>query len=195
MSLETFRQDTREWLEKNCPPGVRTPPTDDNPIPWGGRRPEPSLTADGKLWLERMSERGWTVPTWPKEYGGGGLSAQEARVLQQEMRKIGARPALTSFGISMLGPALLEFANEEQKQEHLPKIAQGKIWWCQGYSEPGSGSDLASLQTKAEDKGDHFLVNGQKIWTSYADKADCDFLPGPHRARGVQARRHQLLAL
>lgn len=175
MSLETFRENTREWLEKNCPASMRTPPTDDNPIAWGGRRPEPNLTEDGRLWLERMAERGWTVPTWPKEYGGGGLNRQEDRVLQEEMRAIGARPALTSFGISMLGPALLEFANEEQKQEHLPKIARGEIWWCQGYSEPGSGSDLASLQTKAEDKGDHYLVNGQKIWTSYADSADWIF--------------------
>ena len=175
MSLETFRENTREWRETNCPASMRTPPPDDNPIAWGGRRSEPNLTEDGRLWLERMAERGWTVPTWPKEYGGGGLNSQEDRVLQEEMRAIGARPALTSFGISMLGPALLEFANEEQKQEPLPKIARGEIWWCQGYSEPGSGSDLASLQTKAEDKGDHYLVNGQKIWTSYADSADWIF--------------------
>ncbi|HCX66264.1 MAG TPA: acyl-CoA dehydrogenase, partial [Rhodobiaceae bacterium] len=90
-------------------------------------------------------------------------------------RRIKARPALSSFGIWMLGPALLEFANEEQKKEHLPKIVRGEIRWCQGYSEPGAGSDLAGLQTKCEDKGDHYLVNGQKIWTSYADKADWIF--------------------
>ena len=104
-----------------------------------------------------------------------GCRADEARVLKQEMQRIGARPPLTSFGISMLGPALLEYGTEEQKKHYLPQIARGEIRWCQGYSEPGAGSDLAGLQTKAEDKGDHWLVNGQKIWTSYADKADWCF--------------------
>jgi acyl-CoA dehydrogenase len=112
---------------------------------------------------------------WPKEYGGGGLSREEEKILREEMRAINARSPLESFGIWMLGPALLHFGSEAQKKEHLPKIARGEIRWCQGYSEPGAGSDLASLQTKAEDKGDHFLVNGQKIWTSYADKADWIF--------------------
>ncbi len=112
---------------------------------------------------------------WPKEYGGGGLSKEENKILQQELRRIHARPALMSFGIWMLGPALLEFANEDQKKEHLPKIVRGEIRWCQGYSEPAAGSDLAGLQTKCEDKGDHYLINGQKIWTSYADKADWIF--------------------
>ena len=130
--------------------------------------------ASGNGW-KRWSERGWTVPDWPKDYGGGGLSADEARVLKQEMQQIGARPPLTSFGISMLGPALLQFGTEEQKRHYLPQIARGEIRWCQGYSEPGAGSDLAGLQTKAEDKGDHWLVNGQKVWTSYADKADWIF--------------------
>ena len=122
-----------------------------------------------------MGERGWTVPTWPREVGGGGLTPQEAVVLQQEMRALGCRPALWSFGIWMLGPALLKFGNEAQKREHLPKIARGEIRWCQGYSEPGAGSDLAAVQTRAEDRGDHWIVNGQKIWTSYADKADWIF--------------------
>jgi alkylation response protein AidB-like acyl-CoA dehydrogenase len=122
-----------------------------------------------------MAERGWTAPTWPREYGGGGLTADEDKVLQQELRSINARPALQSFGIWMLGPALLEFASEEQKLEHIPQIVRGEIRWCQGYSEPGYGSDLAGLQTKAEDQGDHFLVNGSKIWTSYADVADWIF--------------------
>jgi len=122
-----------------------------------------------------MAERGWTVPDWPKEYGGGGLSPAEARVLKEEMQRIGARSPLTSFGISMLGPALLQFGTEEQKKHYLPQIARGEIRWCQGYSEPGAGSDLAGLQTRAEDKGDHWLVNGQKVWTSYADKADWIF--------------------
>ena len=172
-ALEQFRQETREWLEENCPPSMRTPMQEEETV-WGGRNakyPNP----DSKLWLDRMASRGWTAPTWPKEYGGGGLSKDENRVLQQELRRIKARPALSSFGIWMLGPALLEFANEEQKKEHLPKIVRGEIRWCQGYSEPGAGSDLAGLQTKCEDKGNHYLVNGQKIWTSYADKADWIF--------------------
>ena len=112
------------------------------------------------------------VPEWPKAYGGGGLNKEEVKVLREEMARIGARPALDSFGISMLGPALLKFGNEEQKLEHLPPIVRGEIRWCQGYSEPNAGSDLASLATRAEDKGDHYIVNGQKIWTSYANKAD-----------------------
>ena len=173
-ALEKFRQETRAWLEENCPPSMRTPMTSEDETVWGGRNakyPNP----EAKLWLDRMASRGWTAPTWPKEYGGGGLSKEENQVLQQELRRIKARPALSSFGIWMLGPALLEFANEEQKKEHLPKIVRGEIRWCQGYSEPGAGSDLAGLQTKCEDKGDHYLVNGQKIWTSYADKADWIF--------------------
>jgi acyl-CoA dehydrogenase len=128
-----------------------------------------------KTWLDAMGARGWTVPEWPKAYGGGGLSKDEAKVLASEMRRINARSPLSSFGIWMLGPALLKYGNEAQKLEHLPKIARGEIRWCQGYSEPGAGSDLASLRTSAEDKGDHYLVNGQKVWTSYADKADWIF--------------------
>ena len=122
-----------------------------------------------------MAAKGWTVPTWPTEYGGGGLSKAEAKILKQEMKRISARSPLESFGIWMLGPALLKYGTEEQKKEHLPPIVRGEIRWCQGYSEPGAGSDLASLATKCEDKGDHFLVNGQKVWTSYADKADWIF--------------------
>lgn len=141
---------------------------------WGGRK-QVFKNPDAKLWLDRMAERGWTAPTWPKEYGGGGLSRDEAKVLQQEMAKLRCRPPLFSFGLWMLGPVLLEYANEEQKKEHLPKIVRGEIRWCQGYSEPGAGSDLAGLKTKCEDKGDHYLINGQKIWTSYADQADWIF--------------------
>lgn len=173
-ALETFRQETRAWLEENCPPSMRTPMASEDETVWGGRNAK-YKNPEAKLWLDRMASRGWTAPTWPKEYGGGGLTKEENLVLQQELRRIKARPALSSFGIWMLGPALLEFANEEQKKEHLPKIVRGEIRWCQGYSEPGAGSDLAGLQTKCEDKGDHYLVNGQKIWTSYADKADWIF--------------------
>lgn len=172
-ALEQFRADTRAWLEENCPPSMRTPMPEDE-SPWGGKRAV-WKNPESKQWLDAMASRGWTAPQWPSEYGGGGLSKEENKVLQQELRRIKARPALMSFGIWMLGPALLEFANEEQKKEHLPKIIRGEIRWCQGYSEPGAGSDLAGLQTKCEDKGDHYLVNGQKIWTSYADKADWIF--------------------
>ncbi|MBB41251.1 MAG: acyl-CoA dehydrogenase [Hyphomonas sp.] len=171
--LETFRAETRAWLEENCPPSMRTPMKDDE-IVWGGKR-EKFKNPESKIWLERMAEKGWTAPQWPKKYGGGGLSAQEARVLQQEMSRIKARQPLFSFGLWMFGPALLEFGNEEQKMRFIPDIVHGRTRWCQGYSEPGAGSDLADLQTRCEDKGDHYLINGQKVWTSYADKADWIF--------------------
>jgi len=172
--LDSFRAETRKWLDANCPPEMRQPIRSEADICWGGRNWTFQSDAQ-RRWLEAMAERGWTVPDWPKDYGGGGLSANEARVLKEEMQRIGARPPLTSFGISMLGPALLAFGTEEQKRRYLPQIAHGEIRWCQGYSEPGAGSDLASLQTKAEDRDDHWLVNGQKVWTSYADKADWIF--------------------
>jgi acyl-CoA dehydrogenase len=172
--LNNFRSETRTWLEANCPSEMRTPIRSEADICWGGRNWKFQSDAQ-RQWLEVMAERGWTVPDWPKDYGGGGLSAAEARVHKEEMQRLGARSPLMSFGISMLGPALLQFGTEEQKKHYLPQIARGEIRWCQGYSEPGAGSDLAGLQTKAEDKGDHWLVNGQKVWTSYADKADWIF--------------------
>ncbi len=172
--LEKFRAETRAWLEANCPPSMRTPMGGEDDAVWGGRNYE-FRNPEAKLWLERMGAKGWTAPTWPKEYGGGGLSPDENRVLQSELKRIEARPPLFSFGLWMLGPVLLEYANEEQKKEHLPKIVRGEIRWCQGYSEPGAGSDLAGLMTKCEDKGDHWLINGQKIWTSYANYADWCF--------------------
>ncbi len=172
--LDTFRADTRVWLAENCPPEMREPVRSDADICWGGRHFAPSSPAQ-KDWLDRMAARGWTVPDWPKEYGGGGLSAAETKVLREEMAAIRARNPLNSFGISMLGPALLKYGTEEQKLEHLPKIARGEIRWCQGYSEPNAGSDLAGLAASAEDGGDHYIVNGQKVWTSYADKADWIF--------------------
>jgi len=172
--LETFRAETRAWLEANCPAEMRQPMRDESDACWGGRNAVFKSDAQ-KQWMETMAARGWTVPDWPKDYGGGGLSAAETKILRQEMARIGARNPLMSFGISMLGPALLKYGTEEQKKHYLPQIARGEIRWCQGYSEPGAGSDLASLQTKCEDKGDHWLVNGQKVWTSYADKADWIF--------------------
>lgn len=172
-ALDQFRAETREWLEANCPPSMRTPQTEDEVV-WGGRG-EKFKNPESKLWLDRMAEKGWTAPNWPKAYGGGGLSKGQSVILAEELKRIGARPALNSFGIWMLGPVLLEYANEDQKKRFIPEIVQGKIRWCQGYSEPGAGSDLAGLQTRCEDKGDHWLINGQKVWTSYADEADWIF--------------------
>jgi acyl-CoA dehydrogenase len=172
--IDQFRSDVRTWLQDNCPQEMRKPVRKDTDLCWGGRNFEPSCPEQAE-WLHNMSERGLTVPDWPKEYGGGGLTPEQSKVLRQEMEKLECRTPLKSFGISMLGPALLKYGNEKQKLEHLPKIARGEIRWCQGYSEPNSGSDLASLTTRAEDKGDHFLVNGQKIWTSHANKSDWIF--------------------
>jgi len=169
-----FRKETKAWLEENCPESMRTPVKGFEDIYNGGRNPEVAHP-DQVVWCERMGERGWTVPHWPAAYGGGGLNTDEVKILREEMGRIGARRALDSFGISMLGPALLEFGSEDQKLEHLPKIVRGEIRWCQGYSEPNAGSDLASLATRADDQGDHYLINGQKVWTSYADKADWIF--------------------
>jgi len=172
--LLAFRQEVRAWLDAYCPPEMRVPMSGDDEITWGGRGMQFSSEAQ-RTWLARMADKGWTVPEWPVEYGGGGLSREQAKVLRQEMASLGCRVPLQSFGIWMLGPALLKYGTEEQKREHLPPIARGEIRWCQGYSEPNAGSDLASLQTRAEDRGDHFVVNGQKVWTSYADKADWIF--------------------
>ena len=169
----SFREEVRDWLEDNCPPSIRRPGGPGEGAGGGRRATYPNPEA--KLWLDRMAEKGWTAPTWPKEYGGGGLDKEQAGVLGQEMRRINARPAHTGMGLSMIGPALLEFGTEEQKHEHLPKIVCGEIWWCQGYSEPGSGSDLASLRTKAVEDGDDYVINGSKIWTSGANFADWMF--------------------
>ncbi len=172
--LDQFRQDTNAWLETNCPPEMRQPVKGDEDICWGGRNVVFQNDAQ-KLWLERCVAKGYTVPDWPKAYGGAGLSAAETKILKSEMARLGCRSPLNSFGIWMLGPALLKFGSEEQKVHYLTQIARGEIRWCQGYSEPGSGSDLVSMQTYGEDKGDHWSVTGQKIWTSYADKADWIF--------------------
>ncbi|MET0595932.1 MAG: acyl-CoA dehydrogenase family protein [Polyangiaceae bacterium] len=171
--LDAFRAEIRAWLVANCPPSMRTPMKEDDEV-WGGRRPIFDHP-DQKVWLDRMASRGFTAPTWPSAYGGGGLSNEEARVLAEEMRALGCRRPLKSFGVWMLGPVLLEFASEEQKKEYIPPIVRGEIRWCQGYSEPGAGSDLASLAARAVVDGDDFVVNGHKIWTSHADKSDWMF--------------------
>jgi alkylation response protein AidB-like acyl-CoA dehydrogenase len=170
MSLETFRQETREWLDANAPAGMR------NTTVHFEDAYEFYLSDDAKLWSERMVEKGWIAPMWPVEYGGGGLSYEENRVLTEEMATLKILPAATGMGLAMIGPTLLEYGTEEQKQRHLPRITRNEVRWCQGYSEPGSGSDLASLQTKAVADGDRFIINGQKIWTSGADHADWMFV-------------------
>ena len=171
MIIDEFREETRAWLEENCPPGARGPGE-----VYNGSTKIKIRDPDTRLWVDRMAEKGWTVPNWPREYGGGGLSTPEYVVLIEEMSRIGARPALSGFGTSMLGPTLLEFGTEEQKARHLPRIARAEVEWCQGYSEPGSGSDLASLQTQAVLDGDNFVINGSKIWTSGAHNADWMFI-------------------
>ncbi|MEM7001088.1 MAG: acyl-CoA dehydrogenase family protein [Pseudomonadota bacterium] len=168
--LAEFRAEVSAWLKDNCPDGVRGP----GQIANGSTKI--TLQPDVALWLERMAERGWTAPTWPTEYGGAGLSAAQARVLYDEMGKLKARSPLMGMGTSMIGPTLLEYGTEEQKQRHIPAIARGEVQWCQGYSEPGAGSDLAALSTRAVDNGDHYVINGQKIWTSGAATADWMFI-------------------
>lgn len=170
-ALEAFRAEVREWLAANFPATLRGQdnamsavegPTEDTP--------------EQAEWKKAMGAKGWGVPTWPAEYGGGGLSAAEARVLQVEMARVGAWNPIGGMGVMMFGPTLLEYGSEEQKRAHIPSIARGEIRWCQGYSEPGAGSDLASLQTFAEDHGDHYVVNGQKTWTSGGQWADKCFM-------------------
>ncbi|MFU8817734.1 MAG: acyl-CoA dehydrogenase family protein [Pseudomonadales bacterium] len=167
--VEEFRAEVAGWLRENCPEGARGP----GQIATGSSKIE--LQPDVRLWLERCVERGYTAPTWPTEYGGGGLSPAQARVLYEEMGAIRARSPLMGMGLSMIGPTLLEYGTDEQKARHLPKIVRGEVQWCQGYSEPNAGSDLAALKTRAEDRGDHFVINGQKIWTSGAISADWMF--------------------
>jgi alkylation response protein AidB-like acyl-CoA dehydrogenase len=169
--LDAFRQTARQWLEENLPASLRQDP---DAVADALASPA-ALSGDLELWRQRMGEKGWGVPTWPQHYGGGGLSPAEARVLSEEMARIGARNPIGGMGVMMFGPTLLEYGNDEQLARHVPPIVRADLRWCQGFSEPGSGSDLASLQTKAEDRGDHFLVNGQKIWTSGAQYADWCF--------------------
>ena len=169
--LETFRAEARYWLEANFPQSLRKNPDAVTEAVMGGGKP----TGDIAVWKERMGAKGWGAPTWPTEYGGGGLSPAQTRVLQQEMDRIGAANPIVGMGTSMFGPTLLEDGTDAQKARHIPPIVRGELRWCQGYSEPGAGSDLASLQTKCEDAGDHWKINGQKIWTSGAQYADWCF--------------------
>ena len=170
MSLEQFKLHTRKWLDENCPGSLRT----SGSYTAGGRK-ETYRNPDTKVWLDRMASRGWTAPTWPSEYSGGGLASDELQVLEDEMRRINAPAPLGGHGLTMIGPAILEFGTEDQCMEHLPPIVRGEIRWCQGYSEPGAGSDLASLQCRADEDGDDYIINGSKIWTSGANEADWIF--------------------
>lgn len=172
--LEIFRKELREYLEKNAPVGLRGAAGLEEGY-WGGRNPK-LPNPDSQRFCEMMAQRGLTAPTWPKEYGGGGLGADEVKVLEQELGRLRLPAPLTGFGLQMIGPTLLQFGTEAQKREHLPNIIEGKIRWCQGYSEPNAGSDLASLQTAAVIDGDDLVLNGQKVWTSYGDLSDCMFL-------------------
>ncbi|WP_428028042.1 acyl-CoA dehydrogenase family protein [Altererythrobacter sp.] len=166
-----FREEVRQFLADNFSPELKGK---GNALA-GVEGPSKEGPAE-KAWREAVGSRGWGTPTWPKEYGGGGLNRREAAILNEEFAKAGAYNPIGGMGVMMFGPTLLEYGSEEQKQQHIPPICRGEIRWCQGYSEPNAGSDLANLQTIAEDKGDHYLVNGQKTWTSggqWADKCFC----------------------
>ncbi len=172
--LDAFRAEARAWLSENCPPSLLGVGDDLLNGTWGGRKWQP-VHPDRRVWLERAAAKGWTAPTWPTEYGGGGLSPAEAKALTEEIRAQRIPQPVIGFGLTMIGPTLLQYGTEEQKHEHLPKICRGEIRWCQGYSEPGAGSDLAGLQARAVREGDEFVVNGQKVWTSYAEQCDWIF--------------------
>jgi alkylation response protein AidB-like acyl-CoA dehydrogenase len=165
--LEAFRSEAKAWLAENFPASLKGR---------GGMMiAEDGGPASGDLtaWRKAIGAKGWATPTWPTEYGGGGLSPQQARVLQQEMDKAGAfNPLAFGMGITMIGPTILDYGTPEQKKQHIPPIVRGEVRWCVGYSEPGAGSDLASLQTKCVDAGDHWVINGQKVWTSGAQWSD-----------------------
>jgi alkylation response protein AidB-like acyl-CoA dehydrogenase len=161
-SLESFRDEVREWLGENCAEDVRV-----------GSRDRLSRTRFDE-WVRTLGTRGWAAPGWPTEYGGGGLDREHQAVLSHEMGAIRA-PAPAGFGLTMLGPTLLEIGTDEQKRAHLPAICRHEVIWCQGYSEPGAGSDLAGLQTRAVLEGDEYRVTGQKIWTTGAPHADWIF--------------------
>src|SRR5882757_492384 len=188
--IDDFRRDVRKWLDANCPATMRTPVAADE-FPTGGRRGGPAKNPDTDVWLKRAASRGFTVPTVSTGYGGAGLSAAEADVLAEGMRRIGARPPLLGSGVALLLPTLLRFGTEEQKRIHVPPIARGEVRWCQGFSEPEAGSDLASLRLTAERDGSDFVLNGQKTWTSFATVAEWMFClartdpTAPTRQQGI----------
>jgi alkylation response protein AidB-like acyl-CoA dehydrogenase len=160
-----FRDEVRAWIAENFPGSLKNMA---NPM---SREAMAFPTDDQEIWRNAMASKGWGTPTWPTEYGAAGLAPTHAQVIQQELVRAGAYNPIGGMGVMMFGPTLLEYGTPAQKQQHLPPIVRGDFQWCQGFSEPGAGSDLVSLQTRAEDKGDHFLVNGQKVWTSGAQWA------------------------
>jgi len=165
--LDAFREEVRGWLDDNFPKSLKGVDLSLSALEGPSER-----TPDREAWRIAMGEKGWGTPTWPKAYGGGGLSTQQARIIQQELQRAGASNPIGGMGVMMFGPTLLEYGSEEQKHEHIPAICKAEVRWCQGYSEPNAGSDLANLQTFAEDAGDHYIVNGQKTWTSGGQWAD-----------------------
>ncbi len=173
--LSEFREETRAWLDANLPQALRGKVGDQEAWTAGGKKAVYKYP-ETREWMHIAADKGWTIPHWPKEYGGGGHTKEESQIIAQEIAALKAPPPLTGFGISMIGPTLLQYGTPEQKQQHIPKICSGEIRWCQGYSEPNSGSDLASLQTAAVRDGDEYVINGQKIWTSGADGADWIFM-------------------
>ena len=158
------------WVQDNCPSDLLG-----RRYSFAGGSHQPIEDPAFRVWFDACLERGFTAPDWPKEYGGGGLNKEEARVFYQVLKTLSAPNPLSGSGKAMLGPLILEIGTEDQKKRHLPPIVRGEIRWCQGYSEPGAGSDLASLQTRAEDHGDCYLINGSKIWTSNAYMSDWMF--------------------
>jgi alkylation response protein AidB-like acyl-CoA dehydrogenase len=162
----TFQREVRAWLDKAWPPELREKQA---------RSALGRLSKDDHVtWQKRLAERGWAATNWPAEYGGAGFSATQSYIFDLERARVGA-PNVIPFGITMVAPVIMKFGTPELKQRFLPDILASNVWWCQGYSEPGAGSDLASLRTRAEDKGDHFLVNGVKTWTTLAQYADWIF--------------------
>jgi alkylation response protein AidB-like acyl-CoA dehydrogenase len=171
---ERFRAGITAWIEAHCAAELRNPASGEAEICWGGKRWTFSSDAQ-RDWMQAAAAEGMTAPRWPVEYGGAGLTRAQDKIYREELARLNAPTPLESFGLWMLGPALLAFGTHAQKLHYLPQITRGEIRWCQGYSEPGAGSDLASVQTRAEDMGDHWVVTGSKIWTSYADRADWIF--------------------
>ncbi|MFW6093115.1 MAG: acyl-CoA dehydrogenase family protein [Pseudomonadota bacterium] len=161
-----FQQEVRAWLETAWPQEMR----DKQARSAMGRLSKEDTIA----WQKRLAEKGWAATNWPKEYGGADFTPTQKYIFDLERARVGA-PGVLPFGITMVAPVIMKFGTQAQKDKYLPDILNSNVWWCQGYSEPGSGSDLASLKTKAEDKGDHYLVNGVKTWTTLAQHADMMF--------------------
>ncbi|MDH3623043.1 MAG: acyl-CoA dehydrogenase family protein [Myxococcales bacterium] len=170
--LNTFREEARAWIRANAPRSLWGT-SGSGPFEgyWGGSK-ETASDPDILEWRDRGIEKGWTAPSWPKKYGGGGLTLAHEQIIHEELKAIGVPRPIAGQGLAMFGPVLLKYGNDDQRADHLPKIARGEVRWCQGYSEPNAGSDLANLQLRAERDGDEFVLNGQKIWTSHAHLSD-----------------------